>query len=134
MRQCRGKRKDNGKWAYGWYFEDPHYKGVPNNRHSFIVDKPVVDIEDNVLYGFVEVIPETVGQSIGLKDEAGVDIYVGDILKYAGYWPEIGLVQYEKAAYVIRWADMCSTGPVGGDGKVIGNRSDNPELLEVKNE
>ncbi len=74
----RGKRIDNGEWAYGYLFkvwEDTYIlwgtiNGVPN---------------------MVEVDPKTIGQFIGFVDKNKTEVYTGDILKVGGL---IEVVEY----------------------------------------
>ena len=88
--------------------------------------------KEMLLGGFMEVIPETVGQFTGLKDSLGNDIYEGDILKE--------VVGTERLLYTVEWI---GDGFALNDSKndiylglyltcekcvIIGNIHDNPEL------
>lgn len=117
----RGKRTDNGTWAYGYLFciwERTYLcwgttNDVPNMK---------------------EVIPETVGQYTGLTDKNDVRIFEGDIIQSLESIVT-GLVQWfpEHSAFMV-WCK--SANEVGflyecaDIIKVIGNIHDNPGLLE----
>ena len=132
MRQhtYRGKRKDDGEWVYGDLIHNCLLGGyVP------------VAIKHNQCAP-VEVIPETVGQFICKNN--GIEIWEGDIVKFKGYVGEF----YEDGKHEWLTGEVFhktngSVGysiKVGGRDnyilssnrkyKVIGNKVDNPELLE----
>lgn len=141
----RGKRKTNSEWVYGGFCYEN------NNGEPLIC--PQYDFS-------VEVIPETIGQFIGLLDKNGTKIFEGDIIKFCKYafdyeeekdWDiEIGHIKYENGCFVID--DIYSSDGYNElscvyaeisycDGEyykdcifeVIGNIYDNPELLEDNN-
>lgn len=74
----RGKRADNGNWAYGYF--------VSQGKESYIFEQGEVD-KGIDLGGYLdccqmrEVIPDTVGQYIGVEDKDGRPIFEGDIVK-----------------------------------------------------
>ena len=76
-----------------------------------------------------EVIPETVGQNIGIDDKNGKKIFVGDIvvvkdgLSYGDNYECVGTIIVE---------DLRTIGPGDyEDVEVIGNITDDPELWEA---
>ena len=86
-----------------------------------------------------EVIPETVGQYTGFTDINGKKVFEGDIVEVL--WKDnvicVGDIRYdEESCRFVIYEDYIF--PYGFDKtntfKVIGNKWDNPELLEVQDE
>lgn len=120
----RGKRTDNGTWAYGYLFciwERAYLcwgttNSVPNMK---------------------EVLHETVCQFTGLCDRKGKKIFEGDIIKCKvyemnGYRVRRGVVEYHGVGFIMNldpnsWYDQKN---ISFDCEVIGNIYDNPELLK----
>ena len=132
----RGKRVDNGEWIYG----DLVHDAVDANARIV----PVA-IQERRCYP-VEVIPETVGQFIGLEDKNEREIWKGDILHFTGtvyagtpghfnsvdmilpvdYSDNNGFQMYEKG-----WGHYKI---YAHEVEVIGNIYDTPALLTGKGE
>lgn len=80
---------------------------------------------------------ETVGQSTGLKDKNGVEIFEGDVLYYIPFESHINdsIVVFEKGSFckkMLRNGKLTSVKFIDSEEyEVIGNIHENPELLEV---
>jgi len=125
----RGKRKD-GKWTYGCLF-------IYKDGDRYLINES----RDLIISGWVEVIPETVGQYIGLKDMYGKETFGGDIIEL--YYPNgkifsevpVAYIFYKKGAWRVSGFDKFPylsniLSNLELKFKVIGNVYDNPELLE----
>ncbi len=127
----RGKRIDNGKWAYGNLLQ---YR---NGQSAILVKVGGLRV--------LPVIPFTIGQFTGHTDRNGTKIFEGDIVDMTGEeWDEAGqkspicAVKFDKftGGFEPFATYDCDCGAYinAGGCMVIGNRWDNPELLEVKSD
>lgn len=122
----RGKRLDNGEWIYGdlQLGDGDHIPmiGVVRGGH----DPDYYQVEE-----------ATVGQFTGLRDKDSRPIYEGDIVMqrgYSGVKPMV--VRFEQGAFIVGWHGGSSTQTrpmlIQKRCEVIGNRFDNPDLLNGK--
>lgn len=139
----RGKRLDNGEWVEGFY------NHLPCGR--FGADEHMIQtVLENGKIGMLHDIDQsTVGQYTGLKDKHGKRIFDGDILHIAkisdglgGYYqppldyPVNVVVKFDLCAWM--WETLCEDKRYISfpdawchyECEVIGNITDNPELLE----
>lgn len=116
----RGKLKSNGNWEYG------------DLLHNNIDGCYIYPIDSENLFRNNEVIPETVGQFIGLKDKNGEEIFEGDILDFNGIITEVRFVRGVFAFLVNGNLDdeLCGDCRTDLFAKVIGNIYENPDILK----
>ncbi|WEL48440.1 YopX family protein [Enterococcus casseliflavus] len=139
----RGKRKDNGEWVVGVPIPDS-FCNVVHMIPILLTDKVAYPPERLHEY-LIEILPETLGQSTGLKDKNGVEIFEGDVIGSQNKDRSNWYVSHHK----IVWHDtgfvgkqICSSSFIGlehwtrGENGyvVIGNIYENPELLEQADE
>lgn len=117
-----GKQKQ-GEWVYGYLI---------NNEKDFYIFTNNEDIDGYFEGWFTEVIPETVGQFIGLMDKNKNKIFEGDILK--GYqYPFCSDGDFNYYAEVIWFDDSPAFGLYtfkNKDAKVRGISEGNTDYIE----
>lgn len=130
----RGKDIGTGSWVEGSLTVFPkHYPCITTIEDSFPVPKKSTCI----------VLPESVGQFIGRKDNKLTKIFDGDIITVNGHYPKLVKFIPERAAFCLAnisdfknqdlwdiWQQPHSSWWDEMNIEVIGNKFDNPELLE----
>lgn len=142
----RGKRLNNGEWAEGYLYEhEPALVGivsendVPEPSKWFIARTGFADWNMPRPVEFVEIEPSTVGQYTGLKEKNGKRIFEGDILgsRYDDLYPDdvvIEVVKWFRNGWYTQQGenlpDALDEDGVLPGSEIIGNITDNPELME----
>ena len=147
----RGKLIDNGDWVEGSLVKSTYVTPTRKEEH-FRIQETVYGFNDesempyfcDYMSGIDEaVIPETICEYTGKKDKNGNRIFEGDIVRFSDKdWTESGIatVDFESGKWKINgryttkisaivWLDLYR---MGFEYEVIGNKWDNPELLEVE--
>lgn len=138
----RGKT-ESGRWAYGSLISAGTYCCILESEDMVHpTDYPYLDDDLGTIDGkATPVIPDTVGQFIGLTDRNGKQIFEGDIVD-----TEAGYTFFRASDMIlVRWEDKScgfepfsdsieNCGHCGGGVQpdiaiVVGNIHDNPELL-----
>ena len=125
----RGKRIDNGKWIYGWVFGE-------KAKSIIELDKGYIGKEGVESYYTSVVTPETVGQYTGLDDKNGGKIFEGDFVFFEPFGTHNNnrLIQYQHGAFLGKLIRNGYSDRILSPEMyiIIGNITDNPELLEGK--
>lgn len=130
----RGKDIETGRWVEGSLTVFPkHYPCIITIEDSFPVPKKSTCI----------VCPKSVGQFIGRKDNKLTKIFDGDIITVNGHYPKLVKFIPERAPFCLAnisdfknqdlwdiWQTPHSSWWDEMNIEVIGNKFDNPELLE----
>jgi hypothetical protein len=150
MRQYRGLTKE-GKWVYGWY--------VPlNGKHHIFPDLPRYD--DSIIDSLIEVIPKTVGQFSPKYNKWEGDIvevptqrvskglnWYQEVSQYDGSYIARCVIIDTGGEFALNWDNNFNNTileckgnerdyrafqqyPISEKHKTIGNRHQNPSLLE----
>ena len=136
----RGKRLQGGDWVEGYFFKSDINKRARESGKATLIFTPDCDTFITVpeCHNSFMVVSDTVGQYTGLTDKNGKRIFEGDIAKVLqGKDKDIAYVGFENGAFML----YPKTGNIyertlweywynDWDVEVIGNITDNPELLE----
>ena len=136
----RGKRLQGGNWVEGYFFKSDINKKERESGKATLIFTPDCDTFITVpeCHNSFMVVSDTVGQYTGLKDKNGKRIFEGDVAKVLqGKDKDIAYVGFENGAFML----YPKTGNIyertlwsywynDWDVEVIGNITDNPELLE----
>lgn len=134
----RGKTEEHGIWAEGAYCRQNEFYGDPCEYHYIISSGN--DLEYNMMF-YNRVLPETVGEYIGLRDckrteeyPEGQMIFEGDIINGCNSLHEDRLIYqvvYEENGFYYCDEDGVTWHPDHIENAiVIGNVHDNPELVK----
>jgi len=138
----RGKRLDTGGWVYGYYCK--HIKRQvcpvgdelkPEDIAHLIINDGFADWNMPRSLQAYDVDPETVGQYTGMTDETKSKIFEGDLYRSdSGYIFEVVYLESEACFVGVPVKEPESWVFLEDvlDMRKVGNKWDNPELLEVQ--
>ncbi len=126
----RGKRTKDGRWVYGFYVREEGLKGDGSHSisHTIITKREPFRLYQDRVYG------NTVGQYTGMTDKGKNKMFEGDLYRSdSGYIFEIVYLESE-ACFVgapVKEPESWVFLEDVADMKRVGNKWDNPELLEA---
>ena len=115
-----------GEWQYGHLIEDI--------GRAFIINEVVEANEQYITIGsWCPVNPDTLGQSTGLKDKNGQEIFEGDVVSIDTDEFDLLFVKYESGIYWLMDDEECveHLSDYYKYVSIVGNIYENPEFLEV---
>lgn len=119
-----------GKMQYGYLIAD--------GEQAFIINEVIEANEQYITIGsWCPVYPKTIGQSTGLFDKNGKEVFVGDVIKCTrGCLHEVYIEKEYGGTYIGGMPAIYLKGiregyAWTGDEVIIGNIYENTELLEV---
>jgi uncharacterized phage protein (TIGR01671 family) len=118
----RGKRVDDRKWVYGYYFFDEK-----SGMHFIKPSEKLLPSYEPILID-----SEAIGQYTGREDKNGNKIFDGDIMIFES--DILKNTTYEEKIQYVYWDDDEDKweGLLNASHhcEIIGNKTDNPELME----
>ena len=144
----RGKRVDTGEWVEGFYVLCPD-RNTPlifTGNYTEIQISSYPEVLSRIEWDRCQVDPATVGQSTGLTDMTGKEIFEGDVVRFSfkgketkqSYWYPESVIKAGTLGFDVVQTKGPSTDNLTFAVKywantkveVIGNIHENPELLE----
>ena len=122
----RAKQTNSNNWRYGDLMQSKVY-----NKYFYRIFEDDGEYRSNYAVN-----GDTVGQYTGIDDKNGVRVFEADILKVKDRLPGgemefMGVVEFKDGSFVIVNDEMTHYRWIDYEIEVIGNKFDNPELLEA---
>lgn len=139
--EFRGQEIDNSEWVYGDLVRIPKDLGGYNEPPSLELKTCITD-KNSLSKNPIEVIPETVSQYTGRRDRNDKKIYEYNVIElfYSVSDKHQGIIEWDmRGFWRINWNKKASVYNFrldifsGDNFKIIGNKFENPELLEMEN-